>query len=448
MIRIDKGLDVPITGAPKQSIEVAPAVDRVALVAADYVGMRPTMKVEEGDRVKLGQLLFTDKKTAGVGYVSPAAGVVEAINRGAKRRFLSLVVRVEGDEQETFATFAGRSPRSLSREEVRDNLVASGLWTALQTRPYGKAPSPETTPRSLFITAIDTNPLAPDPQLVLEDRKEDFLAGIEALSRLTEGPTYLCRGPKSKIAGEELDCCETVVFDGPHPAGLPGTHIHFLDPVSLNKTVWYIGYQDVAAVGHLFLTGELDVRRVISLAGPSVKDPRLLRTRIGAHLQKLVDGQLVEGKHRVISGSVLSGRAAAPPTDFLGRRHQQVSVLAEGVEREFMGWAGPGFDKFSIKPVYASAWTGGARKFGFTTSTHGNRRAMVPIGMYEQVMPLDILPTFLLRSLITSDSVRGQELGCLELDEEDLALCTFVCPGKYDYGPMLREMLTQIEVEG
>ena len=321
------------------------------------------------------------------------------------------------------------------------------LWTALKTRPFGKTPSPDSIPRSLFIIAIDTSPLAPDPQVVLEDRKDDFAAGVEALSRLTDGPTYVCRAPKA-TAGDELDCCESVVFDGPHPAGLPGTHIHFLDPVGLNKTVWYIGYQDVAAVGRLFLTGELDVRRVVSLAGPSVKSPRLLQTRIGAQLGSLTDGQLVDGKHRVISGSVLSGRISAEPTDFLGRLHQQVSVLPEGDEREFMGWAGPGFDKFSIKPVFASAWAGGDRKFRFNTNMQGGRRAMVPIGMYERVMPLDVLPTFLLRALITGDSARSQELGCLELDEEDLSLCTFVCPGKYEYGPMLRDMLTQIEVEG
>ena len=238
-------------------------------------------------------------------------------------------------------------------------------------------------------------------------------------------------------------------FVGPHPAGLAGTHIHFLDPVSDQKTVWSISYQDVIAVGYLFTTGRLYMERVVSLAGPAVKNPRLIRTRVGADIAELVKIDLDRVVNmRVISGSVLSGRQASGGYAFLGRPHLQISAIGEGREREFLGWALAGFKRFSVKPLYASAYFDRERKFDFTSSAEGNRRAMIPIGSYEKVMPLDIDPPYFLRSLIVGDTEKAQALGCLELDEEDLALCAFACPGKYNYGPLLREVLTRIEKEG
>jgi len=225
---------------------------------------------------------------------------------------------------------------------------------------------------------------------------------------------------------------------------LPGTHIHFLDPVDVQKTVWHIGYQDVIAVGHLFLSGRLTTERVISLAGPLVKQPRLLRTRLGASIDELTHGELGPGPLRCVSGSVLDGRSASGEVlGYLGRYHHQVSVLAEAVEREFFGWMMPGFDKFSIWGVVAGAFTG--RRLALNTTTNGGNRAMVPIGSFERIMPLDLMPTFLLRALLMKDDVRAESLGALELDEDDLALCTFVCPGKAEYGPLLRSALERIE---
>ncbi|MEE3259303.1 MAG: Na(+)-translocating NADH-quinone reductase subunit A [Candidatus Latescibacterota bacterium] len=443
-IEIKKGLNLPITGAPAQEIEAGLAVGQVAVVGPDYIGMRPMMAVGEGDQVKKGQLLFEDKKTPGVRYTAPASGKVAAVNRGAKRSLLSVVIDVEGDEEECFDLFATDAPDQLSREQVRDGLVASGLWPALRTRPYSKVPAPESAPHSIFVTAIDTNPLAADPQVVLQGREEDFARGLKILGKLTDGSVYVCTAPGGGIPADGADAVE---FAGPHPAGLPGTHIHFLDPVGAAKVVWYIGYQDVVACGVLFATGSLWTERIVALGGPQVEKPRLLRTRLGACLSELTAGQLKEGENRVISGSVLAGRAGTGPVDFLGRYHSQVAVLAEGREREFLGWQKPGFDKFSVKNVFASKLKPG-RFFDFTTSVEGSDRAMVPIGSYEQVMPLDIIPTFLLRALIVEDTDRAQALGCLELDEEDLGLCTFVCPGKYEYGPMLRQNLDRIEREG
>lgn len=451
-INIHRGLDLPISGEPKQEIEVGPPVHTVALVAEDYIGLKPTMEVREGDAVKLGQLLFTDKKTPGVQYVSPGSGKVIAVNRGAKRRFESLVVELDGDEQVTFDSLAEYNLAQLERRQVRDHLVASGRWTSLRSRPYGRVPDPNSVPDALFITAIDTNPLAADPAVVLAGHERDFIAGLQALSTLTDGTTYLCQKSGASIPGADQSCVTVAEFSGPHPAGLPGTHIHFLAPVSDTHTAWYVNYQDATAIGHLFLTGQLSMDRVISIAGPAAARPRLVRTRIGASLTDLLANEIKiqpDGHVRVISGSVLAGRASRPRFDFLGRYHLQVSLVEEGRQREFLGWLMPGTKKFSVKRAFTSAVAGnGAARYEMTTSTEGSPRAIVPIGSYEQVMPLDVVATALLKALVTEDTEYSQALGCLELDEEDLGLCTYVCPGKIEYGPILRRVLTRIEVEG
>jgi Na+-transporting NADH:ubiquinone oxidoreductase subunit A len=251
----------------------------------------------------------------------------------------------------------------------------------------------------------------------------------------------------SFIPHPDLDQLVVQEFAGPHPAGLSGTHIHLLDPVSKQKTIWTINYQDVIAIGKLFTSGELFVERVISLAGPEIKRPRLLRARLGASIDDLIHNEEKTDENRIVSGSVLYGHEAADQLAYLGRYHLQVSALQETSKQEFMAWIRPGGDRFSILNIFTSRFTRGKR-FDFSTTTHGEHRAMVPVGTYEDVMPLDILPTPLLRALIIKDTDTAQALGCLELDEEDLALCTYVCPGKYDYGLLLRECLNQIEKEG
>ncbi len=447
MIKIRRGLDLPITGAPRQSIEEGPNIRSVAVIGYDYHGMKPTMAVQVGDKVKLGQLLFTDKKTEGVRYTSPASGTVAAINRGYQRAFQSVVVDVDGDDAETFAKYDVTQLASVERQDVVDNLVNSGLWTALLTRPYSKVPAIDSTAVAIFVSAMDTNPLAADPQVVLADKAEDFKNGLAVLSRLTEGKVFVSQAPGASIPESSLESVSYESFGGVHPAGNVGTHVHFLSPVSAKKTVWTCGYQDVAAIGALFTTGKLDVERVVAVAGPQINEPRLVRTRVGANLDELTAGQLKDGENRLISGSVFGGRATNGPLRYLGRHHVQVSVLEEGREREFLHYVRAGVNRFSVLSIYASKLFGG-KKFNFTTSTNGGERAMVPVGAFEKVMPLDILPTQLLRALIVGDTDTAQKLGCLELDEEDLALCTFVCSGKYEYGPILRDNLTRIEKEG
>ena len=446
MIKVRRGLDLPISGAPEQVVYDGPTVSQVALVGLDYQGMKPTMAVREGDQVKLGQLLFTDKKNASARYTAPAAGKVAAINRGERRVFQSLVIDIDGDASETFETYAVEQLHTLDRADVIENLVKSGQWTALRTRPFSKVPAADTMASSIFVTAMDTNPLSADPAVIVDQRREDFTSGLKILARLTNGPVNLCVAPNSTIPGADIDGVRKIAFSGPHPAGLTGTHIHFVDPVSIDKTVWSIGYQDVIAIGALFTTGCIDVRRVIAIAGPQVTQPRLLGTRLGANINQLVIGELKNDENRVISGSVLSGRQAVSEFAFLGRYHSQVSVIQEGRERQFLHYLRAGVDKHSSLPVFVSSLT--KKLFNMTTSTNGSERAMVPVGGYEKVTALDILPIQLLRSLIVGDTEMAQKLGCLELDEDDMGLYTYVCVGKYEYGRILRDNLTRIEKEG
>ncbi len=454
MIRIKRGLDLPIAGAPEQAVADSLRSRSVALLGSDYVGMKPTMLVQVGDKVRLGQALFTDKKNPRVSYTAPASGTVSAINRGYQRRLLSLVIDTDQDEQEPaekFPTHDSEQLDDLPRDQVVETLLKSGLWTSLRQRPYSKVADPAATPRAVFINAMDSNPLAADPDPVIADELMSFLDGVSVLSNLPEEKLYLCYGSEDKAALGQQDYPANVVlqqFKGPHPAGIPGTHIHYLRPAGVNSAVWYLNYQDVIAIGKLFTNGELYTDRIISLAGPQITKPRLIRTQIGANLDEIIIGELEPHETRVISGSVLSGRHAHGAESFLGRYHLQVSAVREGRERPLLGYLSPGANRHSVMGIYISSFYDKARQFAMSTSTQGSERAMVPIGAYEHIMPLDILPTQLLRALVVGDLETAQNLGALELDEEDLALCSYVCPGKYDYGPILRDNLTRLEKEG
>ncbi|MFT4926130.1 MAG: Na+-transporting NADH:ubiquinone oxidoreductase subunit A [Phenylobacterium sp.] len=446
MMKLKKGLDIPINGSPQQVIHDGPVLKTVAVLGEEYIGMRPSMRIRVGERVQQGQVIFEDKKTPGVKYTAPASGEVIEINRGSKRVLQSVVIKIEGKEKVAFAKYNSGDLANLGRDKVVENLVESGLWTALRTRPFSKVPTLDSEPAAIFVTAMDTNPLAADAELVIKENEEAFKHGLTVLSRLST-KVHVCKKAGSTIPSVSIGHVKEYDIDGPHPAGLAGTHIHFIDPVDASKTVWSVGYQDVMAFGALFTTGNLDNRRVISVAGPVVKNPRLIRTQLGANTNELTAGELEGDDNRIISGSVLSGVAAHGVHAYLGRYHNQVSVLAEGREKELMGWIAPGSDKFSVTRSFISHLNP-KRLFNMTTSTGGSDRSMVPLGNYERVMPLDMLPTLLLRDLLSGDNDGAVSLGALELDEEDLALCTFVCPGKYEYGPILRECLTTIEKEG
>lgn len=446
-MRIKRGLDIPVKGEPEQAIYDGPPVNTVTLLGYDYIGIKPTMTVAVGDQVKLGQALFSDKRNPSVSFTSPGAGKIVEINRGARRILQSVVIELNGDDEESFERYDEADLGTLSAQQVMDNLLASGLWTALRTRPYSLVPDPGSQPQAIFITAMDSNPLAARADVVIQDAAQDFDNGLKVIAKLTEGKLYICKYPEANIAVPQAVPFVTADFSGPHPAGLVGTHIHFLDPVNAEKEVWSLNYQDVIAIGRLFTTGRLPVERVISLAGPVVSRPRLIRTRLGASTEDIVRDELDDVDCRVISGSMLSGRRAAGWAGYLGRYHTQISVLKEGGERHFLGWLSPGMNDYSASNVFVSSFFK-KRKFSFTTSQHGSPRAMIPIEPYQDVIPMDILAVPLLRALLVGDTESAQKLGCLELDEEDLSLCTFLCPSKYEYGPVLRENLTQIEREG
>lgn len=449
MITIKKGLRLPINGAPSKTIsEHTPT--HVALIGYDYVGMRPTMHVQEGDVVIKGQVLFEDKKRQGVLYTAPKSGRVVAINRGARRVFESLVIEVDNnDKRVEFDRFNSDELINLPRNVVVNQLVKSGEWTAFRTRPFSRTPEIDSTPSAIFVTAMDTNPLAIDPMIFINENIDAFNDGLAVLSVLSP-KTFVCHDGKDNLPRLKNTANQNQTsyhaFGGIHPAGLAGTHIHFLHPLARGVTVWTIGYQDVIAIGKLFTTGDIFTKRLISVAGPTVTNAHLVRTERGADMADILKNNLSDPDSRIISGSVLSGRKYSPTVAHLGRFHTQISALKEGHERPMLHFFSPGINRFSKLPIYVSRLM--SKTFNFTTSTNGSPRAMVPVGVFERVMPQDYLPTQLLRALIVEDIVRAVELGALELDEEDLALCTFVSPGKYEFGDILRDNLTRIEQEG
>jgi Na+-transporting NADH:ubiquinone oxidoreductase subunit A len=434
-ITIKKGLDIPLLGMPEQSIHPAQNVNAVALLGADFMGLKPKILVSPGDRVGLGQPLFQDKQDPLVQYTAPGSGIIVAVNSGKRRVLQSVVIELDEDaaEEKRFTAFNGEELSGLDQNTVAEVLLSSGLWTALRTRPYSRVPHSSSRPRALFVTAIDTQPLAANPQVIIDCHRDAFGHGLRVIAQLTTGPVYLCTGMDWQINEPAIDRLQRVEFAGVHPAGLPGTHIHHLFPVSAEGAVWHVGYQDVIAIGKLFTSGRIWTERVIALGGASVTRPRLLRTRSGASIDDLMRSEISEPiPYRVVSGSVLSGRNATGTQAFLGHYHQQVSVIREnGDKHRLFGWLRSPGGKETI-----------------TTALHGRPTAMLPVGDFERVMPLDILPAPLLRALLVKDTDLAQALGCLELDEEDLALCSYVCPAKYDYGAVLRINLKQIEREG
>ena len=451
MIKIKKGLDLPIGGKPQQTITDGPAVKHVAIMGIDYVGLRPSMAVEPGQVVKKGQVLFEDKKNPGVRFTAPVAGTVTAVNRGERRVFQSLVI--EADPKGGSVKFKKTSAENLlelAAADVIAELQESGMWTAFRTRPFDKVPKAGTLPHSLFVTAMDTNPLAADAKVVIDADAEAFVNGLKVLSRLGNFPVYVCKDNRD-LPSVDVSNVKEEVFEGPHPAGLAGTHIHALDPVSDTKTVWHIGYQDVIAIGHLFVDGEYYNRRIVALGGPAAASPRLAATVQGASIAELTKGEAKADipEVRVISGSVLWGYKAEGPFAYLGRYHQAVAFLAEFRENQFFlkNWMGLGRTRHSVIPTCLSYFTKPA-DYTFNTALNGGHRPILPIGNYERVMPMDVEATMLMRAIDMNDTDQAKLLGILELNEEDVALCTYVCPGKIDFGPLLRRSLTKIEVEG
>lgn len=444
--QLKRGMDIPIAGEPDQTVHDGNAISHVALVGYDTIGVKrlPSLEVQPGDRVRRGQPLFRGKSFTEVVGTAPASGVVEAVHRGPKRVVETVVIKVDDGAAETFNRYSDEEIGGLNRDQVRDNLLASGIWLSMRTRPFSMVPDPNAEPDALFISAMNSRPLAADPAVVIDLAREDFQRGVAVLSKLTSGTTWVSHAPGVDLPVPDLPTVKTASFAGPHPAGIVGTHIHFLNPVDHDRQVWHVGYQAVIAIGRLFSTGEINPERIISIGGPMAANPRLVRTVMGASTNELLAGEIKPGAPvRVISGSVLGGRQAVGTTAYLGRYHYQLVMLEEPEEREFMGWLAPGRHKVSRTRSFLRSLLGGGPE-ALNTAMNGSPRALVPIGTFEEVVPLDILPTQLLRAIVVDDTETAEALGVLELDEEDLALCSFVDNGKHDFGPILRRNLHEI----
>jgi len=436
LIRIRKGLKLPVKGAPSGDIHKIDNITESAILGDDFPGMKPSMLVKEGDSVRKGQPVFTDRKNPEITYTAPITGVVKAVKRGAKRKFLSIVFEKAAGEAIKFDTHC------TDRESVYELLKTSGLLSLFRERPFAKCPSADRKPQAVFINCMDTRPLAPDMFVLLKGNEDYFKKGVEAVSKLAD-VTYVCAG--IDITLPELSNVEIKIFDGPHPAGLAGTHIHFIHPVSLEKTVWSVDMKDVIDIGYLLTHGELNETTRVALTG-TFSEPCYIETLKGAPVAEIVKGR-VGSDVRLILGSVLYGFTVEEGTEHLSSCFSQITALPELNDRYLFGWTTPRNDLFSVKNIFASRFTG-QKNLHFDTALNGALRPMVPVGTYEKVMPLDILPTHLLRALIVGDLETAEKLGCLELSEEDLSLCTYVCPGKIDYAPILRDALTTIEKEG
>ncbi len=411
--RIRNGRDLALPGSPQQAVTPGRPVASVAILGRDYPGVRPEFRVAKGDWVRTGQVLFVDRARPEIAFTAPATGTIAAIEHGQPRQFDTLVIRVEDDEPETFE----RSGQALSGADTRALLLESGLWSALLARPFGRIPDPDQIPQAIFVTAIDTNPLAAEPITVVTPFLAQFRRGIAALKSLTEGEIFVCQSPGVDLADDDQQV-HTAIFSGPHPAGLAGTHIHHLMPVSARRSVWQIGYQDVIAIGSLLETGRLWAERIVALAGPGLRSPRLVRTRLGASLDDLLEREPVNGAVQVVSGSVLSGR----PSAYLGRYHLLVSVLAGGGSTGGRIWE-------RLLRSLPQAPPG----------------PLIPREMLDNAIPLDILAVPLMRALTVGDSDAAEQLGCLELLEEDVALLSYLCAGRADYGELLRRALDDLQ---
>ena len=439
MIKTNKGLDLPISGSPSLDLDSSTAVNSVAILGADYVGLKPTMMVDEGDIVQSGQKLFENKKNPGTFVTSHLSGVVTSINRGEKRRFISLVI----DEDSSI------EPINFNFDDFNnqiDFLVDTGSLAYFRTRPYNRMPDPNTLPSAIFINACDTNPLSVDPfELIkINDDQELFNDGLKFIASIDSNIKVFC-----SYQNENFDQSVSNVtykqFKGPHPAGLVGSHIHFLHPVGQNRSVWNISWQEVISIGYLLKNKILRSEKLISFGGPNVHDPKILKLKYGSNLSEVSAGKVLDNS-RIISGSILNGHTAENVMNYLSAFDNQVSVIPDESNDILFNWAMPGSKLHSMLPAFISSWIK-PKEFKFNVSMNGGNRAIVPISSYQEIMPLNILTTQLLKCLVTFDIELGEKLGVLELAPEDLALASYVCPSKYDYQSILNSNLEKMYEE-
>ena len=437
-VKLKKGLDIKLRGNAEKVIKPEVASANYAVRPTDFPGLTPKLNVKAGDKVLAGSVLFYDKLRPEIVFTSPVSGTVTEVTRGDRRRILEIIVEKAGDE---FIDFGKADPTSVSRDEIKKKILASGLWPSVRQRPYHIVAKPSDTPKAIFISAFDSAPLAPDYNFIFENSSDSFFrTGLRALKRLTDGRIHLVVNGSAEPADILKDApAEIERFSGPHPAGNVGVHIHHIDPINKGEIVWYVNPQDVIAIGRLFEEGKYLPERIIALTGSEVLNTAYHRIRSGASIHPLVTKNVKEGKLRYISGNVLTG-TKIEANGFLGFYDSQVTVIPEGDYFEFFGWAMPGKDKFSFYKTFVSKLLP-AKEYTLDTNFHGGERAFVMTGQYEKVVPMDIYPMQLLKAILAEDIDMMENLGIYEIAEEDFALCEYICPSKIEIQSIVRKGL-------
>jgi Na+-transporting NADH:ubiquinone oxidoreductase subunit A len=447
-IRIRKGSDIRLVGVAEKTLETPAKSEVFAVKPPDFHGLTPKLVAREGDKVKAGDTLFFDKYNEPVKFNAPVSGTVQEVLRGAKRRILE--VRIKADANVEYKDFGAKDPGSMDAATLREHLLTGGMWPFFMQRPYNIIARPDSTPKAIFISGFDSAPLAPDEDFVMEHMKEDFKAGIKALTVLSEGKPVHLGVRKGSSAYNDIDGVVKHDVSGPHPAGNVGVQIHHVDPINKGEVVWTIKPQDVANIGRFLTTGKFDLQRIVALAGSEVNQPKYYKVTVGTNVSVMTKGNLKEEKKRMISGNPLTGERIAED-GFLGYYDHQLSVLPEGDEPKFFlteGWLSPGLNKktFSLSKAYPT-WLLGKRRYDLDTNANGEPRAFVVTGQYEKVFPFDIYPVQLVKAIMVNDIDSMEKLGIYEVAPEDFALCEYACTSKINVQNIVREGLDTIREE-
>lgn len=435
VIKIKKGLNIPLEGKAEMVFGQAQLPGLFAIKPVDFHGLTPKMVVAEGDSVKIGSVLFHDKYHPEIKFVSPVSGTVKTINRGERRRILEVVV--ENDNKDESLDFGKSDPATMDRDAIVGKLLEGGAWPYLRQRPYDILANPSDTPKAIFVSGFDSSPLAPDYDFVLTGQEEAFKVGVEVLKKLAPVVHIgISAGSASKVYNS-LQGVTLNSFSGPHPAGNVGVQIHHVSPINKGEKVWVINPQEIVSIGNLFAQGKHDFSRVIAVTGSEVLKPLYLRYRLGASVVEILKDNIAEGSLRVISGNVLTGTNIGAD-GYLGFYHSQLCVIPEGDDYEFLGWASPGFGKFSVSRSFFS-WICKNKKYRLNANLHGSERAIVVSGLFEKVVPMDILPEQLIKAILAEDIDKMEQLGLYEIVEEDIALCEFVDISKMELQAIVRD---------
>ncbi|SMO65243.1 Na+-transporting NADH:ubiquinone oxidoreductase subunit A [Saccharicrinis carchari] len=438
VIKIKKGLDIRLEGKAETVFGAVKLPELFAVKPGDFPGLVPKLAVKPGDKVKVGSVLFYDKYRTDIKFVSPVSGEVTLVNRGERRRILEVVVK--SDNQNEAEEFGAVDPKQVSKEEAIKKMKAAGMWPFLRQRPYNIIANAEDEPKGIFISAFDSAPLAPDYDFIVSGQEKEFQAGVDVLNKLTPGGVHI--GVNQQMASKLFLSTQGVTrhsFSGPHPAGNVGVQIHHVSPINKGELCWTIQPQEVISLGKLFLEGTYDASRVIALTGSELKNRNYVRTKVGANIAPYVANNVSEGNLRYISGNVLTGTNIGKD-GYLGSYHAQFTVIPEGDKSEFMGWAAPGLDKFSLSRTFFT-WLSGKKQYVLDANLNGGKRAIIVSGEYNKVLPMDIMPEQLIKAIITVDIDKMEQLGIYEVVEEDLALCEFVCTSKLEIQSILRKGL-------